>query len=178
VAWSPDGTRLASGSSDNTVKLWEPSSGRALNTLSGHDNSVNSVAWSPDGTRLASGSGDKTVKLWEPSSGRVLNTLAGHDDSVRSVAWSPDGTRLAISFAAGLLEVWDLSAATPRLLARLYHLPGGSAFAATPDGYVSGPPEALAAVRFRDGWALYDVTDVPERVSPERVAAALRRSTP
>ena len=53
----------------------------------------------------------------------------------------------------------------------LYHVPGG--LATTPDGYVSGPPEALEYVRFGDGWALYDLTDLPERLSPERVAAAL-----
>jgi len=53
----------------------------------------------------------------------------------------------------------------------------GSGFAATPDGYVSGPPEALEYVRFGDGWALYDLTDVPERNDPERVAAALKRKS-
>jgi WD40 repeat protein len=175
VCWSPDGTRLASGSGDKTVKVWEASSGRLLDSLS-HDQFVSAVSWSPDGMRIASGSNDETVKVWEASSGRLLNSLSGYEYFANSISWSPDGKRLAISFQSGFLEIWNLAAATPLLLARFYNLSGGSGFAATPDGYVSGSPEALATVRFQDGWALYDVTDVPERVSPERVAAALRRS--
>jgi hypothetical protein len=66
-----------------------------------------------------------------------------------------------------------VEATPPQILGNLYQTPGGSGFAMTPDGYVSGPPEALEYVRFGDGWALYDLTDVPERLSPERVAAAL-----
>ncbi len=64
VAFSPDGRLLASGSFDNTIKLWEVSSGSLVRTLTGHTNSVRSVAFSPDGRLLASGSDDKTIKLW------------------------------------------------------------------------------------------------------------------
>ncbi|HEX4961584.1 MAG TPA: pentapeptide repeat-containing protein [Thermoanaerobaculia bacterium] len=173
VAWNPEGTVLATASDDGTIKLWDAASGRHLNTLAGHDNRVLTVAWSPDGARLASGSYDRTVRLWDAASGRSLNTLAGHDNSVLTVAWSPDGRRLALSFSRGLLEIWDVQSNPPRPLVRLYQTPNGTGFAATPDGYVSGPPEALEFVRFGDHWALYDLTDVPERLSPERVAAAL-----
>lgn len=72
----------------------------------------------------------------------------------------------------GFLEIWDVEAEPPCLLGRLYHTPEGSGFAASSDGYVAGPPEALEYVRFGEGWALYDLTDLPERLSPERVAAA------
>jgi hypothetical protein len=65
VAFSPDGQTLASGSRDNTIKLWEVASGRERATLSGHGDEVSSVAFSPDGQTLASGSWDKTIKLWE-----------------------------------------------------------------------------------------------------------------
>jgi WD40 repeat protein len=175
VSWSPDGTRLASGSDDNTVKLWDASSGGLARTLAGHDNSVLSVAWSPDGTRLASGSADRTVKLWDAGSGKELHRLST-SAPIDSLAWSPDGHRLVLSSRLGFLEIWDLEADPPRPLIRLVQVPGGYGFAATPDGYVFGPPEALDWVRFGNGWALYDVSDVPERVSQEKVLAALKPS--
>ena len=65
VAFSPDGQTLASGSWDNTVRLWRVSDGILLRTLEGHTDPVLSVAFSPDGQTLASGSRDKTVRLWK-----------------------------------------------------------------------------------------------------------------
>jgi parallel beta-helix repeat protein len=67
VAFSPDGRLLASGSLDDTIKLWEVASGREVRTLSGHTSWVNSVAFSPDGRLLASGSDDRTIRLWDIS---------------------------------------------------------------------------------------------------------------
>jgi len=63
VAFSPDGAYLASGSFDETVRLWRVSDGALLRTLNGHTGSVLSVAFSPDGAYLASGSADRTVRL-------------------------------------------------------------------------------------------------------------------
>jgi WD40 repeat protein len=68
VAFSPDGKYLASGSLDNTVKLWSIESHKEIITLQGHDDTVFSVAFSPDGKYLASSSKDRTVKLWRVES--------------------------------------------------------------------------------------------------------------
>ena len=110
VAFSPDGKTLASGSHDNTVKLWDPTAGSELRTLKGHTSSVMCVAFSPAGKTLASGSGDQTVKLWDPATGSELRTLKGHTGVVISVAFSPDGKTLASGSADHTVNLWDPAA--------------------------------------------------------------------
>jgi WD40 repeat protein len=88
VAFSHDSTRLASASFDNTVKIWDASSGACLQTLEGHSDWVSSVAFSHDSTRLASASYDKTVKIWDASSGACLQTLKGHRDFASLVGFA------------------------------------------------------------------------------------------
>ena len=75
VAFSHDSARLASASYDNTVKIWDASSGACLQTLEGHSSRVYSVAFSHDSARLASASADNTVKIWDASSGACLQTF-------------------------------------------------------------------------------------------------------
>ena len=84
MAFSPDGTRIASGSDDNTVRLWDAATGQPIgHPLTGHTDAVSSVAFSPDGTRIASGSGDNTVRLWDAATGQpVGDPLTGHTDAV------------------------------------------------------------------------------------------------
>ena len=83
VSYSPSGDTLASGSWDNTVKIWDASSGEPLRTLSGHGDSVTAVSYSLSGDTLASGSRD-TVKIWDASSGELLRTLSDHESAVNA----------------------------------------------------------------------------------------------
>ncbi|KAJ5293252.1 Nuc-1 negative regulatory protein preg [Penicillium atrosanguineum] len=107
ITWSPDGSRLASGSYDQTVRIWDPVTGECMSTLKGHSDDVTSIAWSPDGSRLISGSYDQTVRIWDPVTGQCISTIEGHNGLVRSITWSPDGSRLASGSNDQTVRIWD-----------------------------------------------------------------------
>jgi WD40 repeat protein/serine/threonine protein kinase len=95
MAFSPEGSRIASASDDGTLKLWDVSTGREVLTFRGHSGPVSRLAFSPDGRRVASASADRTVKLWDTATGQEIVTLRGHSGAVWGVAFSPDGSRIA-----------------------------------------------------------------------------------
>ena len=109
IAWSQDGSYLASPSADKTIRIWDVRTGAYVRTLRGHTAEIITVAWSPDGQRIASASLDKSIRQWDVKSGNHLQTLQGHTDWVRGIAWSPDGQRLASSSDDKTIRLWEVT---------------------------------------------------------------------
>ncbi|KAF6525890.1 hypothetical protein HZS61_011685 [Fusarium oxysporum f. sp. conglutinans] len=108
VAFSNDGTLIASGSEDNTVKIWNALTGKRERTLERHTGSVTSVVFSSDGKLIASGSEDNTVKIWNVVTGKEEWTLEGHTEWVTSVAFSNDGTLIASGSLDETIKIWNV----------------------------------------------------------------------
>jgi WD40 repeat protein/serine/threonine protein kinase len=113
LALSPDGERLATGSSDKTVRIWEIATGKELRRMEGHTATVMGVAFSPDGNSLASGGEDRSVKVWDLKTGTIRLQLE-HGEHVLCVAFSKDGRWLAAGgnpkwgkISPGRVKIWD-----------------------------------------------------------------------
>ena len=151
VAFSPDGTIVASGTGDDgagEIKLWDVTTQRNIATF-WHPATVRTVAFSPDETILASSSRDGEIKLWDLTTQRNIASL-GHPGEVASVAFSPDGTILA--FGTGrAVKLWDLT--TQRNIASLGEHAGAiNSVAFSPDGTIVASGAGDSAVK------LWDVT--------------------
>jgi WD40 repeat protein/serine/threonine protein kinase len=138
VAFSPDGKRLATGSSDTTVKIWDAQTGEEQRTFRGHCQPVSCVAFSPDGRLLASGSGqslqgESELMVWDGETCKELFALRGHQGTVRGVAFSPDGRRLASASVDRTVKLWDVKTGKEALTLRR-HLDAVMSVAFSRDG--------------------------------------------
>jgi WD40 repeat protein/serine/threonine protein kinase len=133
VAFSPDGTRIVTGSGDKKARVWDARTGTPQLELKGHTNMVWSVAFSPDGTRIVTGSLDNTAKVWDARTGMPLLELKEHPGEVLSVAFSPDGTRIFTGGQFSTAKVWDARTGTPQLELK-GHTDNVTSVAFSPDG--------------------------------------------
>jgi WD40 repeat protein/serine/threonine protein kinase len=130
AAFSPDGARILTASSDKTAKLWDASSGKLIASFN-HQDEVKDAAFSPDGTRILTASVDKTAKLWDAASGKLIASFE-HQGTVNAAAFSPDGARILTASADHSAKLWD--AASGNLMASFNHQDEVNTAAFSPDG--------------------------------------------
>ena len=108
VAFSPDGTMVASTSNDQVINLWNLQTKEKVRTFTGHTAKVNTVDFSPDGTKIASGAWDNSVRIWDVATGKELYDFEGyHNDSVEQVQFSPSGKYLVSGARDGKINIFD-----------------------------------------------------------------------
>jgi WD domain, G-beta repeat len=114
VAFSPNGQRIALGSCDDSIRVWDATTGElVVSPFVGHTNWVSCVAFSPGGQHIASASADGTIWVWDTATGEIFAGPFTNDTSmVYSVAYSPDGERIASALANGTICVWDVANGT------------------------------------------------------------------
>jgi WD40 repeat protein len=138
IAFSPDGLRLATGSRDGSVRLWDVASRSPLSTLGSHTNQVRTVAFSPDGKWLASGSMDRTIRIWDaimaegPHSERATTAiLTAHTSWVNSLTFTRNGKWLISGSSDRTIRIWDTS--TWSSLATFWSISEVTCLACSPD---------------------------------------------
>jgi WD40 repeat protein/tetratricopeptide (TPR) repeat protein len=160
VAWHVGTNRLAEGTADGLIRIWDVDQEKTTLILKGSAPSVNYwggrwLAWSPDGMKLAAGFRDTTVRVWETRSGRELKVFRGLKSPVLSVAFSSDGARLAAWGVDGAIKIWDAN--TGRLSADVTHPGNAGAGAWSPD-------DKLVATGHGDGTVTISGTQQGDKV--------------
>ncbi|KDN39373.1 hypothetical protein RSAG8_08890, partial [Rhizoctonia solani AG-8 WAC10335] len=157
VAYSPDGTRIAVGCGDGTVRILNAHDGTLLvDPMQGHTGVVLSVAFSPDGKLVASASNDQTIRVWNAYNGTLVSgPFEGHTDRVISVSFSPDGTRIISVSHDDSIRTWDLN--DGKLILDPWTDPSNDIYAAilSPDGTLIACTSRGHTITL---WNLHDMT--------------------
>jgi len=184
AAFSPDGTKLVTGSWDMTAKIWSVSTGTVLKTLSGHTDAINADDWSPDGTVIATASADSTIKLWNATSGALVRTLSDPDVLYpQAVQFASDSLTLVSGGSDSKCRRWRVSDGALTVTFGS-HTGGINAVTFASDGrFVSGADDRIAKVWDPNGTLLHDLIghgDVINAVdvSPDQTKVATAAGSP
>lgn len=118
LAFSGDGSLLATGHADGTAAVWDAATGKTRSRFRGHSAAVTSVAFDPQRQRIGAGDADDLIKVWATASGQRLLTLRGHAAPVSAVAFSPDGGRIVSGSADTTVRLWDAASGQEQLVLR------------------------------------------------------------
>src|SRR5262249_8137931 len=95
IQFSPADRLIASAAADETIRIWDPKTGKETQCLKGHKGRVTSIAFSPDGKSLVSAGSDSEVRLWDIATGQSMHTFCGHQGAVHCLAFHPNGRLIA-----------------------------------------------------------------------------------
>jgi WD40 repeat protein/serine/threonine protein kinase len=112
VSFSPDGCYALSGSDDQTIRLWDVTSGKEIRRFEGHTMSVASVCFSPDSRQALSGGWDQTIRLWDVAGGTEIRQFEEHTGGVTSVCFSPDGRQALSGGYDQTIRLWEVESGT------------------------------------------------------------------
>lgn len=148
IAWSPDGTQIATGGADGAVNIWNALTGNVMLTLTGHKLGTSDLAWSPDGTKLLSGSADGSVFLWDATNGQLLRQLR-NKGAVTALTWRQDGKQLLIAAGEEVQDFYLWDAETGQLI-RNYPAGTVARLVRSPDGRQLAIVGSAGVIAFAD----------------------------
>lgn len=166
VAFSPDGSRIVTGSYRKEMCIWDVTNGKLLHKFMAlHGSRITSLAFSPDGSKIVSGSADRMIAVWDANTWRLLKYVSdSHRDTVNSLAYSPDGRLIISGSSDTTVKIWDADKLTPIQTLRGAHEEEVKSVAFSGDGsrIISGS---------KDGTLIWEITSVTQQRSFEKAEA-------